>query len=241
MRAHPSPPERVNPGRPWTILLALAAVVVACAVLVIVALAPAGDARPPDRETAARPEARVHLADRGEEIATPPAPENGSAARERRDRVREKILRALSQTAERRGDARDDADGSSSARVPNPRSDDEGIGDRPGGELRDRIGGREALVSALSDDFMPLADECIAAARERDPSLAGMLAIELEVIADEQIGAVVETVGFPEQNEVGDPLLQECIRETSLSSILPPPPAGGREGFMLTMPIEAID
>lgn len=147
-----------------------------------------------------------------------------AAARRRRDETRERILDAL---------ARSRSDG-----VP---ANEDDAAERPratSGGLRDRIGGRDALVAALNDDFMPLADECLEAARERDPSLEGMLAISLDVIADEEHGAIVESVEFPENNEVHDALLHECIRETSLSTILPPPPEGGREGFLLTLPIE---
>ena len=39
---------------------------------------------------------------------------------------------------------------------------------------------------------MPLAHECIERAQERSPSLKGMLALSIETISDEQLGAVVD-------------------------------------------------
>lgn len=105
-------------------------------------------------------------------------------------------------------------------------------------QLKDRIGGHQELIAALAQDFMPLADECIEQARQRSPQLEGMLAIGLEMVADEELGSVVEFVDFPKLNELVDPDLLECIRETALSSVLPPPPSGGREQVMLTLPIE---
>lgn len=147
-----------------------------------------------------------------------------SERRRQRDETRARILAARAREASARDASR-------------PTKDAEPPPTQSGG-LTDRVGGRDALVAALNDDFMPLADECIDAARERDPSLEGMLAISLDVIADEEHGAIVESVEFPGANEVHDALLHECIRETSLSTILPPPPEGGREGFLLTLPIE---
>lgn len=106
------------------------------------------------------------------------------------------------------------------------------------GELTDRTGrGDPALLELLNTDFMPLADECIATAREANPELAGMLAVGVELLADDELGAIVESVEFPPTNELDDQELQTCIRETALSMILPPAPSG-RDAFMLTLPIE---
>ena len=102
---------------------------------------------------------------------------------------------------------------------------------RPPGNLRDKIGGRPALLERLNRDFMPLASECIEQAQERMPQLAGMLAIGLETLADEQLGAVVDAADPAPGNRIMDPLLLECIRESAFSLSLPPPPGSGREKF----------
>lgn len=106
----------------------------------------------------------------------------------------------------------------------------------PAGELRNRIGGHEDLLARLNEDFMPLAGECIDSARERDPDLAGMLTVNLEIMSDEELGSIVETVEFPTPDEIQDEELRTCIRETTLSMILPEAPSG-QEQFMLTMPL----
>ncbi len=116
-----------------------------------------------------------------------------------------------------------------------PASEDPGA---EAGELKDRIGGRDALLAELNRDFMPLASECIEQARQRSPQLQGMLGLALETVADEDLGAIVESVEAPPANEIVDPELLECIQATALTLMLPPPPAGGREQFMITIPIE---
>jgi hypothetical protein len=107
------------------------------------------------------------------------------------------------------------------------------------GNLRDRVGGREALLRQLNIDFMPLADECIEQAQERSPGLVGMIAINLETVADKELGAVVEVAEAAPTNEIADPALLECIRESALSLSLPPPPASGRDQVMLTLRVES--
>lgn len=107
------------------------------------------------------------------------------------------------------------------------------------GNIKDRIGGRKALMDALNRDFMPLADECIAEATARLPELEGMLAIGIEVVGDAELGSVVETVSAGELNEVDDADLWECMEQTALSTMLPPPPEGvEQEALVLTRPIE---
>jgi hypothetical protein len=107
----------------------------------------------------------------------------------------------------------------------------------PPGTLQDRIGGREALAQFLNHDFMPLADECIEQARARTPALEGMVAIGLDTLADVELGGIVDAVEIQPDNEVDDPELLECLSQTALSMIMPPPPESGREQFVITIPI----
>lgn len=103
------------------------------------------------------------------------------------------------------------------------------------GELKDRVGGRDALVGYLNRDFMPLARECIEQAEKESPQLKGMLAIGVEVATDEQLGGVIETADPAPTNEIADRSLIECIRETTLSVIFPPGLTSGHEKFELTL------
>lgn len=146
-------------------------------------------------------------------------------ARARRDALREQILRAL-------------ANAQAGTNAPPPSHEIAPPPVYPPGNLHDRIGGRDALAASLNKDFMPLAHECIDRAQKRVPGMRGMLALGIETVADRELGAVVEAADAAPNNEIGDPDLLECIRESALSLRLPPPPANGREKFMITLPIE---
>ena len=93
------------------------------------------------------------------------------------------------------------------------------------------------MLKQLNGDLMPLIDECLEQARERDPALAGLLAIGIETVADEELGGVVEEAYAHEQNTIDAPDLLECVRESALSMITPPPPSSGRDKLMLTIPV----
>jgi hypothetical protein len=112
---------------------------------------------------------------------------------------------------------------------------------RAAGRLRDRLGGREALVDHVNREFMPLCQECIEQAQERAPQLRGMLAIGVETLADEDVGAVVDVAQAMPENEIPDPDLLECVRESALSLTFPAGLTTGREKFMLTLRIDPPD
>lgn len=153
----------------------------------------------------------------------PPRERRATFDRAKRDALRSEILDALADRPQPRP-------------VTSARAEDEPAPEP--GQLTDRIGGREALLEHLNHDFMPLADECIEQARARRPELEGMLAIGIDTVADEELGGIVEAVTIQPQNEVDDAELLECLSQTALSMILPPPPESGREQFMITLPID---
>jgi hypothetical protein len=141
-------------------------------------------------------------------------------ARAERNAVRERISRALS-TAPTPHDQQA------------PPADDP---DRPG-DLKDRVGGRSALVSHLNREYMPLARDCIQQAQERSPELQGMLTLAIATAADE-LGAVVESAEVPAGSAVQEDGLTECLRESAMTLTFPPPLTAGREQFQLTLRIE---
>jgi len=106
------------------------------------------------------------------------------------------------------------------------------------GQLTKRVEGHEALHAELNRDAMPLVHECIEAAQKRQPNLAGMLAVGFEIVADEELGAIIEDVTFPDQNEVDESELHECIDASLMSMLLAPGSENGRSKLMLTIPIE---
>jgi len=99
----------------------------------------------------------------------------------------------------------------------------------------DRSGNREYLMRVMNEELIPLADECYAMAREKNPELAGMMAVDVGLVGDEDVGGVVEEVGVSASNEIKDEGLLECVRESLMAVTLPPPEQGGRDEFMLSM------
>lgn len=162
-------------------------------------------------------------------LAAPPVAQGRFAeARVKRDALRTAITQALARAPA--NPALGEASPAPAAAAPDPPATE--------GKLRDRIGGRDALVRALNRQFMPLAQDCISRAQAENPSLHGMLALAIETLADEEHGAVVDVAAAAPNNEVVHTELWECIRESAYSLSLPPPPGRGREAFVLTLPLE---
>lgn len=171
-------------------------------------------------------------------------PERASPqARAEREQMRRRILEAMH--ARERAVAERDGVGSSDGGDPTPE-----IVEKPGavpgapnepapapGNLTDRTGEHGYLMKVMNEDLMPLADECYALARETQPALAGMLVLDFEIIGDEDVGGVIETVALGQGNELVDPGLVECMQESILSTTLPPPPPehGGRDAVSLSL------
>lgn len=220
------------------------------ALIVVLALALAGMWATPTASTRVEAPSRDPIADVREppRRATPPSTVAGRPTpprqrpgptddeRARRDALRSAIVGA-------RADAERSGSDQSRPRSRSGSSDDDGPHDRSAATdgLTDRTGTRAALGEHLNADFLPLADECIDDALARDPELAGMLEIEVETLADEDLGAVIEDVRSSDRNEVADATLLECIRESALSMILPAPPEGGRDAFAISLRVESND
>lgn len=99
----------------------------------------------------------------------------------------------------------------------------------------------EATKQALHRDFMPLVDECLELARDRSVALTGTLQIDVGLVGDPDLGAVVDTVAFGDRAQGPDAYdteMMQCLRETALSLQLPPPSQGGRADMMFTIPLE---
>lgn len=105
------------------------------------------------------------------------------------------------------------------------------------GNLKDRSGNHSYLLKVMNEELMPLADECYALALEQNPTLKGDLMLNIETIGDEEIGGVVEVVEPGPDNQIVDPLLLECMRESIFATTLPAPDESGRDAFMLSMPL----
>jgi hypothetical protein len=147
-----------------------------------------------------------------------------SDARAKRDALREQILRQLAQRP-----------AAPSGGTPAAGSSTDPSSDPPSGGLRNRLDERhQAVVDQLNRDFMPLAKECVDQAQQRT-QITGLIALSMETVADEQLGAVVDAAEPAPSNQVVDPLLFECLRESAFSLSLPPPPTGGRMKALITL------
>lgn len=151
------------------------------------------------------------------------------AEQARRAALREQIL-----AAQRSREAEAAKLGKPSVPAPAPERDSE---PEPEG-LTNYVEGYDQLVAELNKDFLPLSDECIADALARAPELAGELSIEFELVIDEELGAVIETVDIAEENEVHDLQLQECVRESLLSMVLSPGAADGSAALAIKLLVE---
>lgn len=175
---------------------------------------------------AAPPAAATRVGQSTESLAANDAAAQRSTARAKRDALREQILRQLAQRPVAPSGAPSPAAAGSSS-------------DPASGGLRNRIDElHQPVVDEVNRDFMPLASECIEQAQARMPQLAGMIALSMETVADEQLGAVVDVADPAASNQIGDPLLFECLRESAFSLSLPPPPTGGRMKVMITLRVD---
>lgn len=162
-------------------------------------------------------------------------------ARKLRERAAERavmqrrINEQLARRAAARAEARDSVEAPNEAKAGRARAGEAVEDEAPAGQMVDRSGNREYLVKVMNEELIPLADECYAMAREKNPELGGMMAVDVELVGDEDVGGVVEEVKTSQVNEINDAGLLECVRESLMAVTLPPPAEGGRDGFMLSM------
>lgn len=168
--------------------------------------------------------------------------EKRRADRRARDALRGKIVEALARGEAEPARVRDEGgDGEAGAAARKGRV---GAGEEAPptpGSLVDRSGNRGYLMKTMNEELMPLVDECFALARATNPALKGELRLNVELLGDAELGGVVDSVEPDANNELGDPGLVECARESILATTLPPPPQGGRDAFMLSLKLGAED
>ncbi len=153
-----------------------------------------------------------------------------------RQRITEAMqARELAAAANGRGATAEDDPRAAPARARragNPAVAEEAPGAPP---LLDRTGNHAYLTRVLSEQLMPLAEECYELARVKQPELGGELVLEFAILGDEDVGGVIDSVAPGPRNEIVDPGLLECISESLLATSLPPPEQGGRDEVSLNM------
>jgi hypothetical protein len=92
-----------------------------------------------------------------------------------------------------------------------------GSADAPSGGLTDKTGWADnSAIKKVNKELMPLINECIEQAKARNPRLAGLLALAMNVAPTENHKIIV-SVTPSRDNQIEDPELLECIRESSFS------------------------
>jgi hypothetical protein len=107
------------------------------------------------------------------------------------------------------------------------------------GTMKDKTGLMGDEVKVVNRELMPMVAGCVDEAHERNPRLHGMLALSVKLASAEGVGSVFETVEPSAANEVPDPELIDCIRQSAFTLSLPMPKANSLHGGVLTIPIDA--
>lgn len=159
-----------------------------------------------------------------------------------REAMRQRILdaaaaRAASTSPTRAATVADDEPAARERRARKPAAGSEDAAP-PQAPLQDRTGNHAYLARVLDEQLMPLVDECHALARETHPDIAGLLDLNVEILGDEDIGGVIDSLEPAPTNEIKDAGLLECVRESLLSVTLPPPKTGGRDAIMLSLRLD---
>lgn len=151
----------------------------------------------------------------------PPAPKKHYASPEQLRRhaaAREQIQQALAQRAS--------AHPKPEAPPAEPEQAPSGL---PNG-LRTVIEGnldKEYIREAVRKDLIPLAHDCYGSMLEIDPNFAGTLVLEFDIMGDEDVGGIVDDVKPAEGTDMTNPEFVECMSESMMTVMFPPPEGGG--------------
>lgn len=89
------------------------------------------------------------------------------------------------------------------------------------------------LGEYVKSKLMPFANACV-----REPGLRGALTLQVRVVPDGKLDALVERLELDASSELQDRELVECLRQRTKTLILKLPLPRGPEQLTLTFPIE---
>jgi hypothetical protein len=159
-----------------------------------------------------------------EPALVPPAASARSYEPQMTDEMRERRRRVLESQA-------------ASRRAADPAAKPELAAAEPQG-LQDRTGKMGPEVQALDEQLIPLIDQCFDQARARGVRGRGMLALEVKLAGAEGIGRIIESVEPAPDNDIHDPELIDCARQSAFTVDLPPPTSSGSSEGVMTIPFE---
>ena len=93
-------------------------------------------------------------------------------------------------------------------------------------------------VEYLKNKVMPVVNECVRLAQERAPGLHGLLTLQVGIVPEGKLAALIERVELPTSSEVQEPELVECIHARAKNLTFPLPLRRGAEQVELAVPIE---
>ncbi|HEU4412383.1 MAG TPA: sigma-70 family RNA polymerase sigma factor [Polyangiaceae bacterium] len=170
-------------------------------------------------------EAAGQAAARGPEAATKARP-GDPEARRARDAMREEIVASLRR---REGGApagaaapppRAAAGAAAGARAP---------GEADAAETPLPRGHYEAsyIQEVFREAMFPLLSQCYQNALAQRPKLAGKLVLSFAIVADPEVGGVVDEADFAPGGELNDAEMERCARESLMTLTFDKPPSGG--------------
>lgn len=94
-------------------------------------------------------------------------------------------------------------------------------------------------VEYLKNKAMPVVNDCVLQAQERAPGLRGVLTLQVKIVPEGKLAALIERVDVPASSEVQEPGLGPCIHERAKNLTFPLPLRRGDEQVELKVPIES--
>ena len=85
----------------------------------------------------------------------------------------------------------------------------------------------EYIRKRVQEDLFPLARECYANLRTKNPAAAGRVALSFSILGDRKVGGVVDHVTLTDDTTLDDAELQTCMRESMMSVSFDAPPDDG--------------
>ncbi len=83
--------------------------------------------------------------------------------------------------------------------------------------------------TAITEQLLPIANECYESALADDPSLAGTLVTDFTIVGAEDVGGIVEVASVrTDESTLDNEFVRECVRESLMAVTFEPPPDGGR-------------
>jgi hypothetical protein len=86
---------------------------------------------------------------------------------------------------------------------------------------------RAYIHDVMADQLVPAALDCHIQMLREDPEYRGRIVLNFTIIADEEIGGVVDEVVLGDETDVDDAQFLECMQSAMYETLFPPPEAGG--------------